>query len=256
MTHETMRIVLVDTDIRFRNTLKMALESHGDCLVVGEASDGITAVNLVLDLVPDIVLLEVVLPNLDGAAVLEHLQNSGLMKLPKVIALSYVTTEAIVMQIMAMGADYYMFKPVEMTQLHKRMRDLLHQDTTESGLSRATKDQRAQCAAAILAEIRMPLRNSGYYYLREAVCLVAADISLLKNLNSRLYPMLSAIFGSTSTRIERAIRHSIEVTMSHGDAEAFYRLFGNTIDPQRGKPTNREFIAVLAEYVRIGMKVG
>jgi two-component system response regulator (stage 0 sporulation protein A) len=207
---------------------------------------------MVKRLLPDLLMLDIIMPHLDGLGVLERLHECQLEKMPRVIVLSSMSQDVITRMALALGADYYMLKPFDMDILVKRVKALM--GDRRSGMMRANYQRRDQLVVSLLAQINMSPSINGYQYLREAVNLVSADISLLRGITNKLYPMLAETFTSTPSRVERSIRHAIESTVNKGNMEALYRFFGNTTDPQKGKPTNGEFIAMLAEYVRMGLK--
>ena len=199
-------------------------------------------------LLPDLLVLDLIMPRLDGLGVLEQLHTHRPKKMPRVIVLSGTGQDKIAGMALSLGADYYMLKPFDASVLIKRIRDLMSDRT--GGATRADLRRCDQLVTSLLGQIRMPPAINGYQYLREAVNLVSVDISLLRGITNRLYPMLAETFGTTPSCVERSIRHAIATTVSRGHMDALYRFFGDAMKPPRKKPTNGEFIAMLAEYVR------
>ncbi len=246
------RVIVADDNQRFCDMLCKSIDATPGFQVVASVHDGIKTVEQVQQLLPDLLILDIIMPHLDGLGVLEKLHECRLEKMPRVIILSGMGQDAIASMALSLGADYYMLKPFDMNALVKRAKVLM--DDRLGGMMRTNYQRRDQLVVSLLGQINMAPNINGYQYLREAVNLVSVDMSLLRSITNRLYPMLAEHFESTPTRVERSIRHAIETTFNKGSMDVLYRFFGNTMDPQKGKPTNSEFIAMLAEYVRIGLK--
>ena len=252
MDAASIRILIADDNKRFCDILQKSLDAVEVFEGVGTAHNGADTVRMVQSLLPDLLILDIIMPHLDGLGVLEQLRASRLERMPRVIILSGVGQDAISTRALSLGADYYMLKPFDMGALVRRAQDLMSGQM--SGTMRTHYEQRDRLIVHLLGQINMSPTIQGYLYLRKAVNLVSVDISLLRGITNRLYPMLAEAFDSTPSRVERSIRHAIESTVNKGNLEALHYLFGNTMDPQKGKPTNGEFIAMLAEYVRNGAK--
>ncbi len=249
---DATRVLIVDDNQWFCDVLRLSLDEDPDFDVVGIANDGLEALKMVGRFLPDILILDIIMPYLDGLGVLERLPQLRLEKMPRVIVLSGMGQDSVASMALQLGADYFMVKPVDVELLKQRALQLMREH--DVGLARSTRDRRDHMVVSLLGQISMSPRIQGYQYLREAVCLVSADVSLMRGITNRLYAILAEKFASTPVRVERSIRHAIETTVNKGNMEALYRFFGNTVDPQKGKPTNGEFIAMLAEYVRMGIK--
>jgi len=252
MDETPIRILIADDNRHFCDILRKSLDAVELFEVVGTVYDGVETVRTVQQLLPDLLILDIIMPHLDGLGVLEQLHASRLEHMPRVIILSGMGQDPIASRALALGADYYMLKPFDMSALVRRAQDLMSDQM--SGMMRIHYEQRDQQIVGLLGQINMSPAIQGYRYLRKAVNLVSVDISLLRGITNRLYPMLAEAFESTPSRVERSIRHAIESTVNKGNLDALHHLFGNTMDPQKGKPTNGEFIAMLAEYVRNGAK--
>lgn len=248
----SIRILIADDNQRFCDILQKSLDAVEMFEVVGTAHDGADAVRMVQSLLPDLLILDIIMPHLDGMGVLERLHASRLEYMPRVIILSGMGQDAVASWALSLGADYFMLKPFDMDVLVRRVQDLM--SGKMSGMMAAHYEQRDKLIVSLLGQVNMSPIIQGYHYLRKAVNLVSVDISLLRGITNRLYPMLAEDFNSTPSRVERSIRHAIESTVNKGSLEALHHLFGNTMDPQKGKPTNGEFIAMMAEYVRNGFK--
>jgi len=252
MADVPIRILIADDNRRFCDILQKNLDAVEMFEVVGTVHNGADTVRMVKLLLPDLLILDIIMPHLDGLGVLEQLHASRLERVPRVIILSGMGQDAIAVRALSLGADYYMLKPFDMEALVRRAQDLMGGQI--SGMMHTHYEQRDQLIVSLLGQINMSPAIHGYQYLRKAVNLVSVDISLLRGITNKLYPMLAEAFASTPSRVERSIRHAIETTVNKGNMDALHHLFGNTMDPQKGKPTNGEFIAMLAEYARNGAK--
>lgn len=252
MEDSPIRILIADDNRRFCEILRNSLDAVAGFEVIGTVHDGTETVRLVQQMLPDLLILDMIMPHLDGLGVLELLHESRLERVPRVIVISGMGQDTIATRALALGADYYMLKPFDTDVLIRRTKDLM--SGYVSGMMRTNYQRRDKLVVSLLGQINMSPNIHGYQYLREAVNLVSVDLSLLRGITNKLYPMLASTFDSTPSRVERSIRHAIETTVNKGSMDALYRFFGNTMDPQKGKPTNGEFIAMLAEYVRNGTK--
>ncbi len=252
-----IRVVIADDNQAFSDLLAQNLRGLADFDVVGVADDGVRALELIQQHLPDLVILDIIMPRLDGVGVLEDLRAAGLEKTPRIIAISAIGQESIIRRVLQLGADYYMVKPVEFEVLVKRMRSLLLPAEGEEGgpFVRPKRMQRGQAQDAYIAQllhqIGVPPHIKGYQFLREAIGMVVMNIELLSSITKVLYPSIAEQFGTTPSRVERAIRHAIEVAWDKGRVDTINSMFGYTIRGDTGKPTNGEFIAMVAEKVRI-----
>lgn len=214
------------------------------------------------------------MPRLDGLGVLERLNTMNLNPMPRVIILSAVGQDKITQRAIALGADYYVVKPFDMDVLSNRIREMFsNQISTEAvrrpstGISSLTSSLDVKVKSSntaldleseitnIIHEIGVPAHIKGYMYLREAITLVVNDIELLSAVTKELYPAIAKKYNTTASRVERAIRHAIEVAWSRGQVDTINKLFGYTIHNEKGKPTNSEFIAMVADKLRLKNKV-
>ncbi len=219
---------------------------------------------------PDVLVLDLIMPHLDGFGVLEGLNNLELSKYPRVIMTSAVGQDSMIQKAMHLGAQYYLVKPVNMSMLIKRINQLqdheqayfIH-DTAQGHLRKSLvlKDSLAANDLEVditnlIHEIGVPAHIKGYQYIRDAITLVVANMDLLSAVTKELYPTVAAMNGTTPSRVERAIRHAIELAWNRGKLETLNSLFGYTIQNDKGKPTNSEFIAIIADKLRLERKVG
>ena len=277
MENSKISVLIADDNKEFCSILNDYLLNQRDIVVTGIAKDGIEALDLIQEKEPDLVILDIIMPHLDGLGVLEKLNNMNLNKMPRVIILSAVGQDKITQKAIKLGADYYVVKPFDMDVFIKRIRDMFN--STESSeqsvnrlaqqntmVSRETISQQVAPEKSepqdleteitnIIHEIGVPAHIKGYMYLREAIAMVVNDMELLSAVTKELYPSIAKKYNTTASRVERAIRHAIEVAWGRGQVEAINKLFGYTINTEKGKPTNSEFIAIIADKLRLKNKV-
>lgn len=274
MENSKISVLIADDNKEFCSILNDYLLNQRDIVVTGIAKDGLEALDLIQEKEPDLVVLDIIMPHLDGLGVLEKLNSMTLNKMPRVIVLSAVGQDKITQKAIKLGADYYVVKPFDMDVFTKRIRDMFNSvDTQESGnrlaqqssiiTSRETsipvnnsepEDLETEITS-IIHEIGVPAHIKGYMYLREAITMVVNDMELLSAVTKELYPSIAKKYNTTASRVERAIRHAIEVAWGRGQVEAINKLFGYTINTEKGKPTNSEFIAIIADKLRLKNKV-
>ncbi|SDW54359.1 two-component system, response regulator, stage 0 sporulation protein A [Marininema mesophilum] len=257
---EKIRVILADDNREFAELLKDHLNSQEDIEVVGVAYNG----NEVMDLLdrepPDVLVLDIIMPHLDGLGVLEKL-NEASTPMPKIIMLTAFGQENITQRAVELGAAYYILKPFDMDLLTHRIRQMQgHSLTTTRSKSTAGNAPRTENLDAnittVIHEIGVPAHIKGYLYLREAITMVYNEVELLGAITKTLYPRIAEKYNTTPSRVERAIRHAIEVAWSRGNMDSIRKLFGYTINVSKAKPTNSEFIAMVADKLRIEHKVG
>lgn len=267
MAESKMRVVIADDNREFAEILKEYLDNQSDIEVVGVAGDGFEACDLITNLLPDVVILDVIMPHLDGLGVLEKMNTTPLKKRPTFIMLSAVGQDRITQRAMLLGAEYYVVKPFDMEVLVSRIKQLkgiskLKVHRSEYQVNTKTinfvgekKDLEVE-VTNIMHEIGVPAHIKGYQYLRDAIMMVVKDLEIINSITKQLYPAIAKEYNTTPSRVERAIRHAIEVAWNRGRVEAINSIFGYTINVGKGKPTNSEFIAMIADKLRIDLKVG
>ena len=267
MLERKIQIVIADDNKEFSDILCEYLNSQGDIEVTGMAKDGNEAIDLITDRLPDIAILDIIMPHLDGLGVLEKLRNVQLKKRPLFIILSAVGQDKITQRALALGAEYYIVKPFDMDVLVSRIRQLKdsshnpvirseHMMETKSSYHVPVQRNLEIEVTNIMHEIGVPAHIKGYQYLRDAIMMVVKDLDIINSITKQLYPSIAREYNTTPSRVERAIRHAIEVAWSRGQVEAIDSLFGYTVSIGKGKPTNSEFIAMVADKLRLEMKVG
>ncbi len=242
---EMKRIVAADASPEFRQMLADMLEGEEDLTLVGQTGDGEELLELVGRTDPDVVVMDLMLTGMDGLEVLERMGE----RRAKVLVLSAFSSSALAAEVSAKGADYCMLKPCRMTALVERVRRLCTEGDTVREEDAARSLERR--VTAIIHEIGVPAHIKGYQYLREAIILVVGDMDIINAVTKVLYPAVAKRFGTTASRVERAIRHAIEVAWDRGDLETLQKYFGYTVNSTKGKPTNSEFIAMIADRISL-----
>lgn len=258
MDSSKLRLLIADDNKEFCQLIKEFVKSENDIEIVGIANDGIQALKEVEKLKPDVLLLDLIMPNLDGLGVIERLASNS--KKPKIIVLSAVGQDKITQKAINLGADYYIVKPFDLNILIDRIREITKESQSTKNLDMSLTPQNKKKnlekeITNIIHEIGIPAHIKGYFYLREAIYMVIKDVELLSAVTKVLYPTIAKKFNTTSSRVERAIRHAIEVAWNRGCVETLNDLFGYTVPREKGKPTNSEFIAMIADKLRMELKV-
>lgn len=266
MEERKIKIVIADDNKEFCNILSEYLKKQNDLEVVGIAKDGMEALKLLSQESPDVLVLDIIMPHLDGLGVLERLNSSDSTSIPKIIVLSAVGQDKITQRAINLGADYYVVKPFELDVFANRIRQMFNSVLNSHEIRRPVSLTEEQTTTFInnnleaeitniIHEIGVPAHIKGYLYLREAIFMVVNDIELLSAVTKELYPSIAKKFNTTASRVERAIRHAIEVAWSRGQVDTINKIFGYTIHNAKGKPTNSEFIAMVADKLRLKQKV-
>lgn len=269
MILEKIKILIADDNKDFCCILSEYLGAQPDFEVIGIAKDGLEVVDLLENVTPDIIILDIIMPHLDGLGVLEKINSMNMPKYPKIIVLSAVGQDKITQKALTLGAEYYVVKPFDMEVFSKRIRECVGAKSNEpekrtyipntEGIqittSQPTTHELESAITNIIHEIGVPAHIKGYIYLREAITMVVNNLELLSAVTKELYPSISRKYNTTPSRVERAIRHAIEVAWSRGRIDVINSLFGYTIHNVKGKPTNSEFIAMIADKLRIQMKI-
>jgi len=271
MEKPKINIIIADDNREFCNILNEYLLTQNDMVVTGLAENGIEVLRLIEEKKPDLVVLDIIMPILDGLGVLERLNTMDLDPMPRIIVLSAVGQDKITQRAMSLGADYYIIKPFDMEVLARRIRQLSNNtisnynvkktfnyvDNSEIKINRhhPVEVDMIDQITSIMHEIGIPAHIKGYMFLREAISMVVNDIELLSGVTKELYPSIGKKCNTTASRVERAIRHAIDVAWSRGQVETIDKIFGYTINNEKGKPTNSQFIAMVADKLRLQNKV-
>jgi len=260
----TVRVLIVDDNKRIVNLLKEALTREEEIEVVGTAADGEEALKMIHLTKPDVVLLDLIMPKIDGLGVMERLKNGNLPdKIPKIIVVSAVSQESVTENAFSLGAAYYILKPFDTRVVISRVKAVGVHGKTENKVINTVFENRLPTfertleaeVTNIIHEIGVPAHIKGYQYLRDAIIMSVNDGEMLSSITKRLYPTIAKNHKTTPSRVERAIRHAIEVAWSRGKMDTIEELFGYTVSSRKGKPTNSEFVALIADKIRLEYKM-
>ena len=249
MEHQTT-VLIADSSEEFCAGLTSALQRAEGFQVVGTASDGEQAIRLVNERKPEVLVLDLMLSKQDGLSVLKAM--GSLDRKPVTLATSAFVTDYVSTAAANLGVRYLMLKPCDMTVLVERMEEIRGGESLRSPAPRrADKTSIESMVTNIIHEIGVPAHIKGYQYLREAIIIAVDDMDVINAITKVLYPQVAKTFGTTPSRVERAIRHAIEVAWDRGDLDTLQRFFGYTVSHSRGKPTNSEFIAMIADHLSL-----
>lgn len=262
-----IKIGIADDNKDFCDILSDYFEEKEEIEVSFIANDGIKTIDAIKEHLPEVLVLDMIMPHLDGLGVLEELNSIDLPIYPRIIVLSAVGQETITQKAVNLGAEYYIVKPFNLDILLKRIHQLSGKETPAEGkigfartiLNNQEQDLHEDLEidiTNIIHEVGVPAHIKGYQYLRDAITMVVEDMDLLGAVTKELYPAIAQLNNTTPSRVERAIRHAIEVAWNRGKIETINNLFGYTVHNDKGKPTNSEFIAIIADKLRLERKVG
>lgn len=257
----SLDVLILEDNLEESNKLQHYLESQNGVKVVGCADDGAVGYNMILETEPDVVVLDMVLPTLDGLGILDKLNNINLAKRPKIIVVSSFGNDNLITKTACAGADYYMAKPIDLPTFYQRMVMLTEHyaisktTTAESMLQGNNPSEDLEVTVSnIIKIVGVPAHIKGYQFLRDSIIWTIRDNEIINAVTKELYPGIAKRYNTTASRVERAIRHAIEVAWQRGDLETINKLFGYTIQVSKGKPTNSEFIAMIADKIRLQLK--
>ncbi len=245
------KVLVADAGEEFRALLVDAISAETDMQVVGTTGDGQELLDMISACKPDLVVMDVILAQADGVEVLKALGQLPEQERPRTLVLSALARGTMAEIAIRYGADHYMTKPCRMEILCERLRQLAGLDMEEPQSWRAGLESRV---TAIIHEIGVPAHIKGYHYLREAILYSIDNLDAINAVTKVLYPEVAKRFNTTPSRVERAVRHAIEVAWDRGDLDTLQKYFGFTVSNIKGKPTNSEFIAMISDRLRLQMK--
>ena len=246
-------VVIADNTEEFCASLSAALQKAGGFQVLGTASDGEQTIRMVTERKPDVLVLDLMLPKRDGLSVLKALGN--LERKPVTLATSTFLTEYVSSAAAGMGVRYLMLKPCDIASVVERLEEIRGGESLRKPAGRKLgRSDIESMVTGIIHEIGVPAHIKGYQYLREAIIIAVNDMDVINAITKVLYPQVAKAFNTTPSRVERAIRHAIEVAWDRGDLDTLQRFFGYTVSNTKGKPTNSEFIALIADKLQLQLK--
>lgn len=261
---EKLNIAIADDNALMGQLLDQIVSSDEELRVVGKAGNGEELIDIIKEKKPDVVLMDIIMPKLDGLAVLDRVNHEPEMKKPAFIVISAVGQEKTTEDAFELGADYYILKPFDRDTVLKRIKRArvkrpgvpVKIKAAETNVNEKEYLERnlETDVTNIIHEVGVPAHIKGYQYLRDAIIMSVTDMEMLNSITKILYPTIAKQHQTTPSRVERAIRHAIEVAWSRGKMDTIEELFGYTVSGGKGKPTNSEFIALIADKIRLEYK--
>lgn len=266
-----IQVLIADDNKDFLAVLGEYMGNQPDMDIVCLAVNGDEVIRYLeqTERLPDVLVLDIIMPYLDGLGVLEKVRTMNLNPMPKTIMLTAFGQEAVTRKSVELGASYYLMKPIDMELLANRIREQVVESSNATSSMTRTSISAAvpslspllkgrsidSSITTIIHEMGIPAHIKGYQYLREAIITVYNNIEILGAITKTLYPSIALKYKTTPSRVERAIRHAIEVAWTRGNYDSLSHLFGYTVNIAKTKPTNSEFIAMIADKLRIEHKV-
>ena len=260
----TISVAIADDNERMVEILDSIVKKDSDLRIVGKANNGEDVYHMIKEKEPDVVLLDLIMPKLDGLSVMERInQDQTIKKHPKFIVISAIGQEGITEDAFNLGAHYYIMKPFDNDMVLNRVRAI--KNYTNIRQAKAPTNKNAELGLSVenlegevtdmIHEVGVPAHIKGYHYLRDSIIMSIEETDVLNAVTKILYPTVAKRYQTTSSRVERAIRHAIEVAWSRGKLDTLEELFGYTVSNRKGKPTNSEFIALIADKIRLQNKM-
>ena len=243
-------VLIADENPEFNEICAKALQKEG-FNVITETRDGEHAAETIIEQKPDAAMISLNLSVADGIVVTQRVRKAGLSTL--ICVYTNASNPFMEREAAEAGASYFLVKPFDFSALATRLR---RNTDTEDSFRISFDPQLEMAVTEIIHQIGVPAHIKGYYYIRESILLAVTDVDILNSVTKKLYPEVARRYNTTASRVERAIRHSIEVAWDRGDIDTLNRYFGYTVNNNRGKPTNSEFIAMIADKLRLKLKVG
>lgn len=256
---EHLNVAIADDNQKILDVLENIISMDKELNLVGKAKNGEEMCQIIKDRQPDVVLLDLIMPKMDGLTVMEQVnQDNSVNKRPYFIVITAVGQERITEDAFNKGANYYVMKPFNNEVLLDRIKSVrkISRNTERKGEDLRTENTAGgenleSRVTNMLHEIGIPAHIKGYHYLRDSIIMAVEDMDVLNAITKVLYPTVAKKYQTTSSRVERAIRHAIEVAWSRGKLDTLDELFGYTVSTGKGKPTNSEFIALIADTIQL-----
>ena len=262
---DIVSVVVVDDNEKLLDNICDTLTKDQSIKIVGKAKNGEEGFDVIKKTAPDVVILDLIMPKMDGLSLMDKVHKEGmLIRTPFFIITSAISNESVIQDAFGFGAGYYMLKPFETDMIIDRVKSVksYNKRIPENKKFVYAGEDRQQFmdrniesdVTAIIHDVGVPAHIKGYQYLREAIIMSVNDNEMLNSITKILYPSIAKKFQTTASRVERAIRHAIEVAWNRGRMDTIDELFGYTINAEKGKPTNSEFIALIADKIRLEYK--
>ncbi|MCD8074280.1 MAG: sporulation transcription factor Spo0A [Lachnospiraceae bacterium] len=261
---EKLNVAIADDNDGMVQMLDHIVSSDEELQVVGKAGNGEELIEIIKEKKPDVVLLDIIMPKLDGLGVMDRVNREPDLKKPAFIVISAVSQQRTTVEAFNLGAEYYILKPFDqenvlnhIKRVRARSERVLPREgrkMPEEGSMDYLEQNLETDVTNIIHEVGVPAHIKGYQYLRDAIIMSVTDAEMLHSITKILYPTIAKKHQTTSSRVERAIRHAIEVAWSRGKMDTIEELFGYTVSNGKGKPTNSEFIALITDKIRLDYK--
>ena len=245
---DKVKVLMIDDNVELINAVKEYFKSSKIIEIVDEAHDGLEGFEKIEKTICDIIILDLIMPKKDGLYVLEEMKKNNINK--KVIVATSYNTQEVIREVSDYGVNYYILKPFDFTDLEKRILELSNKKKNSKNIDLHHNNIQISITK-ILHELGIPSHIKGYQYIRDGVCLIFDNPNMIGGITKELYPELAGKFDTTVSRVERAIRHAIEVSWNRGNWDLMEEIFGNSVDIDRAKPTNSEFIVTVADKLRL-----
>ncbi|MCI8346724.1 MAG: sporulation transcription factor Spo0A [Bacilli bacterium] len=245
------RLLVIDDNKELVSMIKEYFKTHADIEVALEAYDGVEGLNLIdkkSDLY-DVIVLDLIMPNKDGMSVLEYMKKKNMDR--KIIVLTSYNTPDIIRKVSELGVNYYILKPFELSDLERRIIEISEGVNFEGKSIDLYHNNLQISTTKILHELGVPSHIKGYQYIREGIMMLYEKPEVIGGITKELYPEVASKYDTTVSRVERAIRHAIEVSWNRGNWELMEEIFGHSVDIDKAKPTNSEFIVTVADKLRL-----
>ena len=248
---EKIRLLMIDDNKHLVEMVKEYFKKVSDMEVVLEAKDGVEGITLIDKRKDDydVILLDLVMPNKDGISVLEYMNNNNINK--KVIVLTSYNNQETIRKVSELGANYFILKPFELMDLEEKIRKVRNDQPRKKESLDLFHNNLQISITKTLHELGVPSHIKGYQYIREGISIIYERPETIGGITKELYPELANKFDTTVSRVERAIRHAIEVSWNRGSWNLMEEVFGHSVDYDRAKPTNSEFIVTLSDKLRL-----
>ena len=245
---DKIKVLMIDDNVELIGAVKEYFKSSKQVEIIEEAYDGLEGYKKLEKSLCDVVILDLIMPNKDGLYVLEQMKKHNINK--KVIVATSYNTQEVIREVSDYGVNYYILKPFDFDDLEKRILDCCNKK--KEGKNIDLHHNNIQIAITkILHQLGIPSHIKGYQYIRDGVCMIFENPNMIGGITKELYPELASKFDTTVSRVERAIRHAIEVSWNRGNWDLMEEIFGNSVDIDRAKPTNSEFIVTVADKLRL-----
>ena len=244
-----IRVLMIDDNVNLTKMVEEYFSDHKEIEIVMKAQDGEEGLDLILDKGGeyDLVLLDLIMPNKDGVYILDELKKRNITK-NIIVATSYNAPEMI-RKVSEYGVNYYILKPFELVDLENRILDVFK--VVKGGSINLYHNNLQISITKMLHELGMPSHIKGYQYIREGIDMIYNNPDMIGGITKEMYPDIASKFDTTVSRVERAIRHAIEVSWNRGNWDFMEEVFGHSVDIDKAKPTNSEFIVTIADKLRL-----